>query len=90
MLAALWFTPSVSVNLPRWGLKLGYSFEHKSLAISVNLPRWGLKQNLHFQILVLNELCKFTPLWFETSKTQIKKTLPKRRVNLPRWGLKLG
>ena len=68
MLAALWFTPSVSVNL----------------------PRWGLKQNLHFQILVLNELCKFTPLWFETSKTQIKKTLPKRRVNLPRWGLKLS
>ena len=59
----------LSVNLPRWGLKLDKEYWYIFWVVRVNLPRWGLKQfeeiNETFELL----RCKFTPLGFETRVT---------------------
>ena len=41
----------VSVNLPRWGLKLVYYVLSLVLDVCVNLPRWGLKQIKAFVLI---------------------------------------
>ena len=53
------------VNLPRWGLKRNDSMIDQRYLKRVNLPRWGLKLQ-PFRVCRRKEVCKFTPLGFET------------------------
>ena len=57
--------------------------------MGVNLPRWGLKRLTFLFMGSRSNLCKFTPLGFETFLEKDTKIIV-GRVNLPRWGLKHG
>ena len=57
----------ISVNLPRWGLKHASSALAPLRILCVNLPRWGLKLTLIRDLETYLDLCKFTPLGFETA-----------------------
>ena len=75
------------VNLPRWGLKRQKKLKRIRINFSVNLPRWGLKLGKSFDLSYFEDVCKFTPLGFETPFRLLAR-LTAIRVNLPRWGLK--
>ena len=78
----------ISVNLPRWGLKLKFTRARSSSSQPcVNLPRWGLKLARIDNATEDEYKCKFTPLGFETVISKNNKDC-KTSVNLPRWGLK--
>ena len=59
---------SSSVNLLRWSLKLKYQNKQLDRADRVNLLRWSLKPILETNTNDYKDMCKFTPMEFETAK----------------------